>query len=195
MSDLTTILKSIEDVKAGDDLGEVVTATRLNAIRNALYALAAGDNIRTSGGVLKKSFPTQVILRGSEADAPYPPPCELEMFDASTESGHFVGWSWGRIANRQPTGFNTQGMIEPLPVADDGEYHYFYGKCTVDPVTLNCTEGEIVEAAVDVANTATVVYYLRGTAKVVDDALTLSPPICGPVVLNLCDLLSYYPYV
>lgn len=72
MNDLTTILKAISPVKAGDDIDDVLTASRLNAIRDALYALAAGDNIKTSGGVSKRSFPTQVILRGAEAEAPLP---------------------------------------------------------------------------------------------------------------------------
>ncbi|NBW10139.1 MAG: hypothetical protein EBR82_19135 [Caulobacteraceae bacterium] len=125
------------------------------------------------------------------AQRPAPSPCELRMSAAAVESGYAVTFSWGRIAGRQPTGFNTRGLITPLVVADDAAFHYFYARATFTPTTLQWTSTEIVEAAVDVANTATQHYTLLGSAKVVDDALQITAPVCGPIVPHACELSNY----
>lgn len=118
--------------------------------------------------------------------------CELQMVNASVESQYAVSWTAGRIANRKPTGFNTRGMIVPLPVAADGEYHYFFAKCTFDTTTLLWTDTEITEEDEDVENTATVAYYLLGWAIVEDGVLSLSPTMCGPIFPSPCDLAQTY---
>jgi len=197
MDDLSLHLKKLTPVKSGDAPEDVLTAGRINAIQSALLLLATGANVKTSGGLAKSSHSFSYILKGIEPGVvdPEESVCELRMRSASDESGYKVTFDWGRVANRQPTGFNTRGKIVPLDVADDGQRHCFYAKCTVDPVTLNWTEVEIVEAAWDVLPTATVAYYLIGSAEVIEKVLTLTPPTCGPIYPNLCDLLSFYPYV
>lgn len=197
MDDLSLHLKKLTPVKSGDLPEDVLTASRINAIQSALLLLATGANVKTAGGLAKSSHSFSYILKGTEPGVidPEESVCELRMRSASDESGYKVTFDWGRVANRQPKYFNTRGMITPLPVADDGAIHYFYAKCTANAVTLNWTEVEIVEAAVDVANTATLAYYLLGSAEVVDGVMSITARACGPLTANLCDLLSYYPYV
>jgi hypothetical protein len=118
--------------------------------------------------------------------------CELQMVNASVESQYAVSWTAGRIANRKPTGFNTRGMIEPLQVLDDDEYHHFFAKCTYNTTTGLWVDAEITEEDEDVENTATIAYYLIGWAIVEDGVLLLSPPMCGPILPRTCDLKNTY---
>tara|TARA_R110000868_G_scaffold58139_8_gene179661 strand:- start:404 stop:1003 length:600 start_codon:yes stop_codon:yes gene_type:complete len=198
MDDLSLHLKKLTPVKPGDQPEDVLTAGRINAIQLALLLLATGANVKTAGGLAKSSHSFSYILKGAEPGVidPEESVCELRMRSASDESGYKVTFDWGRVANRQPKYFNTRGMITPLDVADDGEIHYFYAKCTANLVTLAWTDAEIVEALPgDVATpTSTVVHYLLGTAEVVGGALSLSDPACGPVWPRLCDLASEYSY-
>lgn len=123
---------------------------------------------------------------------PLGPLCELKMIDAGWAEGFAVTWTAGRIANRKPLGFNTRGLIDPLQVLDDDEYHHFFAKCTYNKTTQLWTQAEITEEDEDVENTDTVAYYILGWAIVEDGVLQLSPPMCGPVLPRVCDLKNTY---
>lgn len=152
-------------------------------------SIFAGNGIQRTiiGGRVIDNVPTPAPPMRQPAST-----CELQMSRANVESGYAVTFSWGRIAGRQPTGFDTRGLITPLTVADDGDFHYFYARATVSATTLQWSSTAIVEAAVDVANTATQHYTLLGSAKVVSGVLQLSSPVCGPIVPDLCELASDY---
>ena len=116
--------------------------------------------------------------------------CHLRIFDARLVGSFGVKCSFGTIARRRPTGFNTQGMITALPVANDAAEHHFFAKATIDPLTLQWTEAEIVEADWDVVNTNTEHYTLKGIAEVIAGVLVVSPPICGDVEPDPCQLAN-----
>jgi hypothetical protein len=54
MADLTAALKEMSPVQAGQDIFEVVTAKRINAIQSAIAGLVRCDNINSGPGVRKK---------------------------------------------------------------------------------------------------------------------------------------------
>lgn len=194
MDQLSSHIKKLRPVKAGDSIKSVLTAERVNALQDAILSLAKGENVVTSGGLLKKSFTSSFSIRAQDGDESIlgGPPCELAMSDASNADYKRVTFSWGRIAGRQPTGFNTRGMITPLAVANDGAFHYFFAKCTFSTSTLLWTAAEITEEVSGIANTATVAYVLLGAAQVVSGVLQLSPPVCGPIFPDPCSLAQTY---
>lgn len=158
----------------------------VNPITGRQVSIFAGDGIQRTiigGRVMDNVAPQQAPMRPSA-------PCQLAIRQASVESGFAVTFTFGTIAGRRPTGFNTQGLITPLTVADDSEEHHFFAKATLDPTTLQWYSTEVVEADWDVANTNTIHYTLLGIAEVIDDRLTLSTPICGNVNPDICELAS-----
>lgn len=158
-----------------------------------LKPLTSRPNSIFSGvGLHRDILAGREMMRVPEPQPPLriPPPCPLLMSQASTESGFAVTFSFGTIARRRPTGFNTEGLITPKPVANDGAEHNFFAKATLDPTTLQWSSAEIVEAAWDVANTNTEHYTLIGIAKVVDNKLVLSTSNCRNIEPEICELAS-----
>jgi hypothetical protein len=64
MPGLSDILRELKDVKAGDDVADVASSTRINAIQEAIRCLVRGDNINTGPNVLKKTQAGFVTLSG-----------------------------------------------------------------------------------------------------------------------------------
>ena len=58
-------LKALTPVTGGEDLREVMTRERVNAIQGAIHALAAGENISTEGGIRKMPGAGRVRLGGA----------------------------------------------------------------------------------------------------------------------------------
>tara|TARA_R110000868_G_scaffold177691_8_gene416708 strand:- start:1126 stop:1620 length:495 start_codon:yes stop_codon:yes gene_type:complete len=143
-------------------------------------------------GILRQTMGSHIM---DTVHAPQPQsapssPCQLRMKRAAVESGYAITFSWGTIAGRQPYNFDTDGYIGTITIPDDSAFHFFYARATYDSATGLWTDARIVEAAVDVDNTNTLHYTLLGSAKVVDDVLRITAPVCGPIVPEVCQLAS-----
>jgi hypothetical protein len=51
----TSVIRELKEVKAGQDIWDVVTAKRMNAIQSAIISLLKGDNVNSGPGIRKKT--------------------------------------------------------------------------------------------------------------------------------------------
>ncbi len=116
-----SLLGALTTVNPGDDVADVASAARINAIQAILKALIRGDNIMTGPNILKKSQDGWVILSGQPtgkkggSDGPDHP------FKVGTRQNEFTGNTEltilpGEIVSTKPTLYGESLVADPRPV-------------------------------------------------------------------------------
>jgi len=116
--------------------------------------------------------------------------CYFRIFDATSDLGEpKVGVTWGKVNERQPTGFRYNGKVDPLFVVTTGT-SYIYAKATLDVSTLLWTNVEVIESEVLLPNTTTVGYALLGVVESAAGRITGITNVCENVTISICDLAT-----
>lgn len=106
MNNLANTLSRLAPVKSGDSSYDTLSAERINAIQDAIRALAGGANIRSGVGIRIQAGPDWVVVSardasgrggGGAASGAYQMPFDV------TVSGNTVSIVPGYICNQEPT--------------------------------------------------------------------------------------------
>ncbi len=126
------------------------------------------------------------MITGAPAAAIQAASCPLFAYDASEGDTKKVGFLWGTINGKQPTGFNAGGL--PAFTITITETTYFFAAATFDTDTLLTDSVEIIaDASSSKDPTSDTAYRLIATALVDGTNLTITGT-CGPFTISPCEL-------
>lgn len=149
MANLSANLKTMGDnVRPGQRLTDAITASRLNAIMDAIRALARGDNLIAGDGLRKAAVSEGVMLTAyglgsASASTSHP----FKVINRSTESAMKVEVRFGQVNSITPTinGTDLDADDTPTLTVVDG---VVYLDVTVDGDGV--AESVVVSSAVEI---------------------------------------------
>jgi len=117
------------------------------------------------------------------------PVCYFRIYDRTVEAGApKAGVTWGKINERQPTGFTYAGKVDAFDLGTGTKY--IYAKATLDVATLLWTQTEVVASDTLRDNTTTIGYALLGVVETAAGRITGITSVCENVTISICDLAT-----
>ncbi|SRR6266542_2590898 len=181
---LADLIKKMVPVKKGDDVRGVASHERMNALQDAIRAICRGENVVSGENIRKKIGENFVILSAGKGGGRGAAPEEknLQLYDASDQSGPKVGITFGTVAGLVPSGWfayltDPEHNLNPYVVTIDNPAAagFIWAEVTVtNPFTLGIPQSVEFYEDPDESqpNDDTHVYLNIGTYKVLTDPVT-----------------------